>query len=404
MTDDSAAVLDAVAESLGRTIESAHLIQVEPSGSGTVSGHAVRWRDDDGVTSSVSLYVETAPPREGGPGESRPGVLVLSDDEGGTATVWLYPGDPALPTLPAAVYPDAAALLLERLGVDATDLTLSVVAYRPGKRAVIRMTTAERVLFLKVVRPGVVDALVDRHRAWIAAGLPAPEIIAWAPDGLVAIEALRGVELSTVLDEISEHDLLDTIDGLTRRIAEVSSPTPARPSLLSRLDWYEDRVSRAVVEPGTPSTPAAVSAVCARIRAIASDAGPPEALVTIHGDLHVGQIFVDPHRPTTVTGVLDIDTAGLGDPADDAAALWAHLEATACHRRARGDAAFADRVHALATTVREGWTTRGPRFARRVAAIAAVHLLGHALSTTIPLETALDLVDQILADEILADG
>jgi len=45
--------------------------------------------------------------------------------------------------------------------------------------------------------------------------------------------------------------------------------------------------------------------------------------VVVHGDLHEGQLVVAPDG--TVTGLLDIDDLGTGDPLDDHATLIAHL-------------------------------------------------------------------------------
>ena len=120
--------------------------------------------------------------------------------------------------------------------------------------------------------------------------------------------------------------------------------------------------------------------------------------MTVHGDLHLGQVFVDPLNPTEIVGVLDIDTAGLGDAADDAAALVAHLLVTAEHRDRQGERAFALTARSLAGRARMRWASEGdPGFAARAAAITATHLLGHALSGSVSVPTAVRLADSIFA-------
>src|SRR5690606_23025947 len=55
---------------------------------------------------------------------------------------------------------------------------------------------------------------------------------------------------------------------------------------------------------------------------------------TVHGDLHVGQLFVAEDDASVISGVIDIDTCGLGDPADDEAAFMGHLVASLVLSRA----------------------------------------------------------------------
>lgn len=79
--------------------------------------------------------------------------------------------------------------------------------------------------------------------------------------------------------------------------------------------------------------------------------------------------------------MLDIDTSGWGDPADDVAALYAHLIATVVHDGGSRATVRARRSSVLA----DGWRRRWFRsaetgFADRAHAIAATQLLGHALS------------------------
>jgi aminoglycoside phosphotransferase (APT) family kinase protein len=366
-------VLLAVAASLGATLVDANALQVEPTGHGFTHGYRVALRDEAGGVADHTVFVETSPP-EG----ARSAVLSLTrPDTGERVDVWVYPSDPALPALRTAVYAEAASVVLARLGLPVEDLRVTLAAYRPGKRAVVRVDTARTAYFLKVVRPKVAEALQAKHTEWRHEGVPVPTVLGWSEEGLVALEALSGSEVIAVLDRLSSPDaLLDEIVRLMGRIASVPSTAPARASLVRRLDWYEERLMEQLPDHDGLIEQTTI-AITHRFRA----GGAPPPNHTVHGDLHLAQLLVDPATPTQITGVLDIDTSGWGDPADDAAALYAHLIATVVHDGGSRATMRASRASVLADGWRRrwfGWPDRG--FADRAHAIAATQLLGHALA------------------------
>lgn len=366
-------VLDAVASSLGSTVVAAHALQIEPTGTGFTHGYRVSLRDAQGAVADHTVFVETSPPDA-----NRPGVLTLTQPESGERVdVWVYPADPALPALRTAVYAEAAGIVLARLGLPVDELRVSLAAYRPGKRAVVRVDTAATSYFLKVVRPPTAEPLQAKHTHWRNEGVPVPAVLGWSEEGLVAMEALSGNELISVLDRVSNPDvLLDEIEHLVRQIAGVTSTAPARASLVRRLDWYEERLIEQL-----PDHDGLIESTARTIlrRYKAGGAPPPDR--TVHGDLHLAQLLVDPSAPTTITGVLDIDTSGWGDPADDAAALYAHLIATVVHDGGSRATTRARRCSVLADGWRRRWfSSPEPGLADRAHAIAGVQLLGHALA------------------------
>ena len=388
-------VLEALAASTGASLESNRVIRVEAAGETFTTGHEVDFRMPGGSVERHTVFLD-------GKGTDRPGVLGLRSEDGEQLAAWIYPADPALPALAAAVYPHSAAILLGRLGLDAQDLGLEVLSYRPGKRAVIRTTTATRTLYLKVVRPRLVENLVSTHTQWLAAGIRVPSVIAWSPDGLIALDELPGTEASALIGSGLIDDssgFLAELSDLRDRIATVPSTRDARASLASRLRWYGRRMTQLI-----PTDAKRVAGLTRGIQSMLDAAAGPSITVTIHGDFHLGQIFVDSPESSKIVGVLDIDTAGLGDPADDAAALWAHLITSAALFEHRGNAHASATARTLAASLRSTWDLSktaplDPAHRTRTVAIAATHLLGHALSGILSPAAALELAEALVKDE-----
>ncbi|HRN30285.1 MAG TPA: phosphotransferase, partial [Terrimesophilobacter sp.] len=216
-------------------------------------------------------------------------------------------------------------------------------------------------------------------------GVTVPRVIGWSDEGLIALTELSGTEAQKVPVRLDD-EFLEKVRELADHIATVPSAEPARESLVDRLAWYLSRLNTL-----QPENKAALSRLAHGIRQLLFEGrSGTVTLVTIHGDLHAGQIFIGASPGSTdtglnitelvITGLLDIDTAGLGDPADDSAAFYAHLLVLAGHLRQAGKRDTAAHIEALAHSWRAGWLRDGdPGFTARARAIAATHLLGHAL-------------------------
>ncbi len=366
-------VLEAVAASLDSVLVDAHGLQVEPTGNGFTHGYRVTLRGEGGASADHTVFVETSPPEA-----TRPGVLTLRNpNTGERVDVWVYPADPALPALRTAVYAEAAGVVLARLGLPVDGLRVSLAAYRPGKRAVVRVDTTNTAYFLKVVRPPAAQPLQAKHTLWREAGIPVPAVLGWSEEGLVALEALHGAEVISLLDRVPNPTLLlDELERIVTAIATVPSTASARASLVRRIDWYEDRLIEQM-----PDHDALIERTARTITRRYQAGGAPPPARTVHGDLHLAQVLADPGSPTRVTGLLDIDTSGWGDPADDAAALYAHLIATVVHDGGSRATVRARRCSVLADGWRRRWFGASETgFVDRAHAIAATQLLGHALS------------------------
>lgn len=327
-------------------LDAAHLVPIgrEPLGQGTVTGFRLPGEAEAFAyvdTSLLPVRAETGLAREG------------------VARIWLHPADPHLPALAPAAYGEALSILLSRLGVEG-DGTPALVAYRPGRRAVIRAGTAAEPVWVKVVRPRRVERIVALHTALRSAGLPVPDVVGWAPDGILVTSQAAGMPgLDAVATgALAAGTLLDRVDELRRGIAASGVEGAARTSIVTRRDWYEARVR---------GVDADMDALLDEIPHHEDRGGA--ASVVVHGDLHLGQLFVD--ADGAVTGLIDVDTAGVGHPADDVSAFLAHTIASA----ALSGAEAAARLWEVADAAWARW-----RAVPACAAFAAVHLIGHALS------------------------
>jgi hypothetical protein len=227
--------------------------------------------------------------------------------------VWRWPFDPILVDLTTMVTPRLAHTHLGDLV--GSDAALEVVAYRPTERAVVRVRGTDREIYVKVVPPAATAGLVRRHVTLADAGLPVPRVLA-AGNGWIAMESLVGTTLRDRLKNGADRlpppdryrELLDVLSDI-----DLGATTPAR----SRLaDAPHHAAMLGTILPDG----------CGRLHAIVEQLTAPCAsgplTGTVHGDLHEAQLVVD---DTTVTGLLDIDDVGPGDPLDDVGALVAHL-------------------------------------------------------------------------------
>lgn len=240
------------------------------------------------------------------------GALVLDDGDTQVA-VWRVPHDPDLPGLAPALDPHRLRRLLADLGADVASATPRLRAYRPGRRGVVEVSAPGARLFLKVVRPAVVEGLHRRH-VLLSDHVPVPASLGWSPElGLLALQALDGRTLRATLDQRrglpGSAGLLAILDELPDA-AGVTGPAMA---------WRAPHFAALVASVAPELGP--------RVRRLAeelqeAEAKASEPLVPVHGDLHEAQILVDGGR---ITGVLDVDTFGLGRRVDDLATMIGHL-------------------------------------------------------------------------------
>lgn len=247
-------------------------------------------------------------------------VLAAGDVE---VALWAYPNDPFLPGLPIAADPQRTRRLLSQLGVETRKTRLRLRSYRPTRRAVIEVTTPQARIYLKVVRPDRVADLQQKHTA-LAGALPVPHSHGWNADlGLVALQSLPGKPLRKAMESGSRRlpaaqqfiSLLDSFPEAMPVSDRVTGPD-------ERTEFYA-RLLKVV----TPELTQRIDAIVEQTKIDDSAERVP-----VHGDFHSSQLLT---RGTDIVGLIDVDTAGVGERRNDLAVLLAHMSSVALTTSAR---------------------------------------------------------------------
>ena len=335
------------------------------------SGEAVRTaevvaaeRHDDARITAVSVGLEDAADRT---------YYVREPNEGGAPQIWLHPDDPRLPALQAVAFPHAVTTVLGRMSLP-TDLEdLELRTYRPGRRAVARVVAGGQVFWLKVVRPTRVERIVGTHRALAEHGVPVPQLLSWSPAGLIVLGAAAGMPMADAMRTVPAAEIVAAVDAA--RAALVSAPLehPVRPVVRGRAAYYTGVLASISDELGARG---------ARLTDWVEDprrpTAPAEVSVAVHGDLHLGQMFARSADDPTVVGLIDVDTAGIGDPADDSAAFVANALTAAGLSDRADDAARVVEVARVAFRIWTAPSPEDPSLPERVRTSLVEHLLAQA--------------------------
>ncbi|MBD7995245.1 phosphotransferase [Arthrobacter sp. Sa2CUA1] len=237
-------------------------------------------------------------------------------------SLWLHPRDPLLPSLPWALSPvDVARDVFGE--PDAGDRTvLSLSAYRPLRRAVVRAVSAERTAYLKILLPGQSGAL--RHRHGLLAGTAVPAATVTGPDPSAGPRAEGAVVLSALTGEPLLHGLRSGTHGLVPQdLTTLLDQLPDGALALDRRPAWSER-SRAYGTAAAAILPQETARISAAARTIETlvrglDPGP---VVPVHGDFYEGNLLTGGGR---ITGLLDVDGLGPGHRVDDLACFLGHL-------------------------------------------------------------------------------
>jgi aminoglycoside phosphotransferase (APT) family kinase protein len=259
-----------------------------------------------------------------------PGTIpvVAATDAGELAVgVWRWPFDPALPRLETLLRARGVRALLAGAGLvpDDAPVELRVRAYRPTNRVVMQVDADGRTWYLKVLRSDRAAHVERLHRRLSRHGLPVPQVAASDVDaGWLLFDELPGPTLRELIkaddpvwiEPSALHALVTDIASLA---PDEFAPTRRR---LREAPSHAELLARVI-----PTEEVRLRRLADRFReASASAAG--RGPVVVHGDLHEAQLVVASGR---ITGVLDVDEFGLGDPIDDAAVAIGHLQHRATH-------------------------------------------------------------------------
>lgn len=306
---------------------------------------AVRW--GEAPETPETLIASTT--RDGAPDGTLPVEATTDDGEMLRVGVWRWPFDPVLVGLGDAVTPSTAGEFLGDLCEGRPRLT--VVAYRPTQRAVVRaVDAAGNVHYLKSLSPRGARRLAERHERLAAAGLPVPLILRCDTDrGLVAMSTLDG---PTVRERIRQGaGVLPDPDEYERIFAGfAAAELPVNRRSMGRVAGAQRHAAMlATVLPGEAARLERLS----DLLAVAAEREAARPRTTIHGDLYEAQLVTGRgrHAARRLTGVLDLDDAGPGDPLGDRATVIGHL----LERLADPGARRSDIVARYVTELRSGF-------------------------------------------------
>lgn len=246
----------------------------------------------------------------------------IFDDGNRQVAVWLYPDDPDLPGLATAAYPERMAEVLNAGGVlprpvTSGQLSLSMIGYRPRRRAVVKVVVNDphEVFYVKVLRERIFAEVYRRHAMLRQVGIPAPEVALSTPDQLLVTRELPGAALARALFEPGEpctaDDLIGILDAMPTSVAHLGR----RPPWSDAVGHYAQMVAATMPE-AEQELSWMVEQITHRL------AKYPPGNEPTHGDFHEGQLRVEGGR---IVGILDVDTIGPGRRADDLACLIGHL-------------------------------------------------------------------------------
>lgn len=304
---DAPEVLSTGLSPAGGTVDEARLSQVRylPGKSVTVQ-YRVKLRNGDGTTTEGMMVASS--------GLRVPEGTTLLESGDIRIAVWRFPNDPFLPGLAPASDPPRTADLLTRLGVPTDSVKIRTRAYRAGRRAVLQAGSDVGTIYVKVLRPGRIADL-QRIHVELAPHLPIPHSLGWSQQlGIVAMQALGGTTLRHSLETgVLELPSPDALTGLLDQFPEPAAGAKTVVGACRRAGEHS-RLLGAVL----PAASRQLDAIVSNVSQVEDD-DPP---VAVHGDFHASQLLIDGGH---IVGLVDVDTAGIGQRADDLATILGQL-------------------------------------------------------------------------------
>lgn len=336
---------------------------VEPRGNSFLVGFTVGLLSGD----EIFVYVEPGTRRDN-TRQRKQGTIDSSP-----LTAWRYPADPGLQSLASVVNTEPLGILFSRLKHAWVPSEVALVAYRPGRRAMVKCGHGSNTAFVKAVRPRAARRVVAAARLAIASQVPTPAVIGWSPTGIAIYETAKGIELSKAkASAVTASVAVDAAFEALSRLERVETKITGRRPIIDNFNWYFERATEA-----HPAESAALKRLKVKIQAVSERSSEPGKATTIHGDLHLGQLFVTNDRKPSLSEIIDLDDMGLGYVVDDVAGMWANCVASA--RLAELDEGSQFWQACIRTL--ETWRLPSATDLSRLHSSIAVHLVAQTLST-----------------------
>lgn len=288
-------------------------------------------------------------------GRMLPSSAAIVSEGASRIAVWRFPDDPELPGLKHATQPELLGTMLAEVGAKHPIRHIRTRSYRARRRAVIEVVTERHRLFVKVVRPSRVKALQEAHTL-VADHVRVPRSLGYSDElGVAVLEAIPGVTMRRAIER--DDSDLPPAAGLAALLDRLPSLPGERPGPIDRLAAHQRFLSTVL--------PDASDLLNEIVETIGHPPSEPRA--PAHNDFHSAQVIV---ADGTVSGLVDIDTVGIGCRADDYAMLLGHIHTLALTSgRSRSFADYGARL--LSVFEREvGRTSLRPRIAATMTAFA----------------------------------
>lgn len=288
--------------------------QVEPRGSSFLVGFRVGLASGD----EVFIYVE---PNTHNAKQMDKNMSVAGEQP---LLVWKFPSDPKLDLLASVVNTEPLGVLFNRLNLGWAPSTAELLSYRPGRRAMVRCSDGSSTAFVKAVRPQMAERVVAASKRARDAGIPSPDVLGWSPAGIAIYDTAEGVELTRGRElGVPGKTAISAAFEALAMLGTVTTDVPSRTPILDNFAWYFAKAQQA-----HPAEKDALTKLDEKVRAAKLQTSAPDNTTTIHGDLHLGQIFVADDLPHSVSGIIDLGDMGVGFVGDDIASLWSNCLAS----------------------------------------------------------------------------
>jgi len=240
------------------------------------------------------------------------------------AVWWAVPNDRRLRSLPlllapppglAVLHPEPGAWRRSRLAELAPERSATAAALDGDGRV---------IAYAKAYAPGTVDVRAFAHRYGVAAaaldgvpGVRAPRALAWSAEHeVLLLECMPGLRW----DHLGDDDQRIALGRLGTAIATLHGVDPSGCGAGPFGRLRADRVARscALVAEALPEFAGRIAGIADALAARPPDRDRP---VLLHGDCHPKNALAEPDG----LALIDLDQAGLGQPAADVGSLLARL-------------------------------------------------------------------------------